>query len=201
MNQRANWVVRYAAVVLVAEHPIDAQTLSPETLERAGVTPPHWRCTEQTEGSNQPLLAYDNGVTISSQNTRCVFQFDMNNAFLDDYQVHDIAKRYVDATKLISYRFIGINWSLHTSVPDPLSWVRSKILTPLESLQKFTDVEIRLTAQFGVSLCNLMLTTSGAEVGLDCNYHFDLSNTAPTAALDQWTECHAHLQHQLQESF
>ena len=122
MNQQANWVVRQASVVLVAERPIDVQTLSPETLQEAGVIPPDWQLAEQTEGSNQPFIAYDNGVTISSQNNRCVFQLEMNNHFVDDYKVHDLAKRYVDATKLIQYRLIGINWNLHASVPDPRSW-------------------------------------------------------------------------------
>ena len=201
MDQPSNWIVREASVILLAERPIDVQTLSPETLEAAGVTPPDWRTIEQTEGSNQPFIAYDNGVTISSQNTRCVFQLEMNNHFVDDYKVHDLAKRYVDATKLIQYRFIGINWNLHASVADPGSWIHSKLLVSNESLRHFDDVEIRLTTAFGISLCNLTFTTREDGVELNSNYHFDLSGITPTSALAQWTECHQHLRDQLSESF
>ena len=201
MNQQANWVVRQASVVLLAERPIDVQTLTPETLEAAGVTPPDWRLVEQTEGSNQPFISYDNSVTISSQNNRCVFRFEMNNHFVDDYKVHDLARRYVDANKLIQYRFIGINWNLHASVPDSTSWIHSKLLASNESLRNFDDVEISLTTAFGISLCNLTFTNLEAGVELDSNYHFDLSGITPTSVLAQWTECHQHLQHQLSESF
>ncbi len=201
MNQRDDWAVRDTSVVMVADRPIETYTLSAETLRVANVTPQDWEEDPQGEGSSQTLVAYKNGVTISSQNTRCVFQLDLSGQFREDYEIHAVARRYLDVTRIVPYRFIGMNWSLYSNLPDPQEWLRYNLLTPKQFLQAGINLEIRMTKPLEFTSCNLTFTTRESEVVLDCNYHFDLNNISPIAAIDRWMDCHSHLKDEVVTNF
>ena len=197
------WITRSVSIVLVAERPIDADTLNAEILREAGITPAEWELTEPTEDRAEPFIAYRNGITISAQNTRCVFQHNFNDETVGGNadEIYDVAKRYVDATRLGQYRFVGINWALYQAVPDPNDWLRVHLLNPNKSVERYRNIEIKMTAPFGSSLCNLTFTAHTNEVGLAFNYHFNLNDIAPNEAIDQWSECDQNRQCVLAEYF
>ena len=185
------WIIRNAFIVLVAERPIDTDMLNPEILRESGITPAQWELVEPTEGRAGTFIAYRNGITISAQNTRCVFQQNFNDETVGDPAdgIYDVAKRYVDATRLVQYRHVGINWALYQTVPDPKDWLRAYILNPDNSVERYRNIEIKMTAPFGSSLCNLTFTARADEVGLAFNYHFNLNQIALNEAIDQWSKC------------
>ena len=198
-----SWIIRNASVVLLAERPINADTLKAEILRESGITPAEWESIEPNEGRTQPFIAYSNGVTISAQNTRCVFQQNFNDETVDDPadEIYEVAKRYVDATRLTQYRFVGINWALYRTVPDPKDWLRTHLLNPDNPVEQYRNIEIRMTAPFGSSLRNVTYTARAGEVGLACNYHFNSNQTAPNEAIDQWSACDQNRRCVLAEHF
>jgi hypothetical protein len=201
MNQGADWTVRHASVVLVADHPIETYMLSPEVLRTANVTPGDWEQIQYSEGSSPPLVAYSNGVTISAQDTRCVFNLDLSGQFQENYEIHAVAKRYLAATRIVPYRFIGINWNLFAAMPSPEQWIHSNLLAPKRFFQPCENLEVRMTQPLDFTLCNLAFTTRDGEVVVDCNYHFDLSDISAEAAIDRWKDCYRHLRREVIPSF
>ena len=188
---KQGWIARNASIVLLAERPISADTLTAEILRESGITPPEWELTEPNEGRAPPFIAYRNGITISVQNNRCVFQLNFNDETVGDNanEVYEVAKRYVDATKLVQYRFIGMNWALYQTVPDPKDWLRIHLLNPGKSVERYRDIEIKMTVPFGSSLCNLRFMAHADEVGLAFNYHFNMKDIALNEAIGQWPDC------------
>jgi hypothetical protein len=202
MNQHG-WITQSASVVLVAERPINADTLNPDILRESGITPAHWEVIPPDENRPRTFIAYSNGVTISAQNTRCVFQQNFNSAHVTDSadSIYDVAKRYVDATRLVQYRFVGINWALQKAVSDPKEWMRIHLLNPEKPVDRYRNIEIKMTSQFASGLCTLTFTARAEDVALACNYHFNATQIATQAAIDQWSECEQDRQLALNEHF
>ena len=88
------WIIRNAFIVLVAERPINTDMLNPEILRESGITPAQWELVEPTEGRAGTFIAYRNGITISAQNTRCVFQQNFNDETVGDPAdgIYDVAR-------------------------------------------------------------------------------------------------------------
>ena len=197
------WITQTASVVLIAERPINPDTLSVDILRESGVTPQHWEATPTEEGSPRTFIAYTNGVSISAQNTRCVFQQTFNDETVADdvHQIYEAAKRYVDATRLVQYRFVGINWTLHLAAPDPKEWVQVHLLNPDKPLDRYRNIELKLTAPFDSSVCNLTFAARSEHVALASNYHFNMRNIAPHEAIDKWLQCDQNRRCVLTEDF
>jgi hypothetical protein len=198
------WITQSASVVLVAHRPINADTLSADILRESGITPQQWEAVPPDESRPGTFIAYSNGVSISAQNNRCVFQqtFDDETVADNGHKIYEVAKRYVDATKLVQYRFIGINWTLHHPVADPKEWMRAHLLNPEKSVERYRNIEIKMTAPFSSGLCNLTFTTARSEqVALAFNYHFNMSNITMQDAIDQWPQCDQNRQCVLNEQF
>lgn len=197
------WITQSASVVLVAERPIGADTLNPDILRESGITPADWEVIPPDENRPRTFIAYSNGVTISAQNTRCVFQQNFNNTQVTNSadSIYDVAKRYVDATRLVQYRFVGINWALQKAVPDPKEWMRIHLLNSEKPVDRYQNIEIKMTSQFASGLCNLTFTARAEDVALAFNYHFNATRIAPQDAIDQWSECEKHRQLALTEHF
>lgn len=198
-----DWITQTASVVLIGERPINHDTLSVGILRESEITPRHWEATPTEEGRPRTFIAYTNGVSISAQNTRCVFQqtFDDETVAADVEQIYEAAKRYVDATRLVQYRFVGINWTLHLTVPDPKDWMQVHLLNPNRPLDRYRNIELKMTAPFDSSLCNLTFTARAEHVALAFNYHFNMRNIAPQDAIDQWLQCDQNRQCILTEHF
>ena len=197
------WITQSAVVVLVAERPITTDTLRADILRESGITPPEWEEIPPNEGGNRIFIPYSNGVSISAQTNRCVFQQTFNDETVDDHasKIYDVAKRYLDATRLVQYRFIGINWTLYHTVADPKDWMRVHLLNPEKSLGRYQNIQIKMTAPFGSGLCNLTFTARVEEVALAFNYHFNARDMPLQDAIDQWPQCDQDRKHVLAEHF
>ena len=197
------WIKQSASVVLVAERPITSDTLRADILRESGITPPEWEEIPPSESSARIFIAYSNGVSISAQTNRCVFQQTFNDEIVDGHahKIYDVAKRYVDATRLVPYRLVGINWTLHHKVADPKDWMRVNLLNPEKFPEIYRNIEIKMSVPFGSGLCNLTFTARAEEVALAFNYHFNARNIAPQDAIDQWPQCDQNRKGVLAEYF
>ena len=182
--------IRHSSVVLVSPSPIDPQSIGPETLNRAKIIPASWAIGNQQ--INSPVFAltrYQNGVSIQVEGNRCIFQEVIGGPLRPEYEIHGLARRYIEATKLVPYNAIGINWLLNIAVDSPTEWLRHQ-MSGGENLPGFSPTSLQLTKVWGYAICNLVFRVEKQIVAVDCNYHFPLSSSLqPMAALDHWRQC------------
>ena len=196
--------VIHASVVLVSPALIDPQSIRPEALSNAGIIPANWVATG---GISIPVVAqaqYQNGFTVQAEGNRCVFQEPINGTLREAYEVHTIAKRYVDATKLVSYNAIGLNWLLELAVENPNLWIREKLMGGAGNFADFQPTSLQVAKQLGFVVCNLNFRGDNRRIVVDCNYHFQLARSSPdllASTLDSWHRCQEHLTRDLLPQF
>ena len=197
MTEQPALTVRHASVVLVSPSPIDPQSIRPEALSSAGIVPADWL---STGGINTPVLAltqYENGVTIQIEGGRCVFRESIGGVFQETYHVHPLVQRYAEATKLVSYNAVGINWDLDIVVGNPNLWIREKLMGNGDQFSDFYPTSLQMTKQLDFADCNLIFKVENVRIAADCNYHFQLARSYPdvmVSTLDAWHQCQAHLE-------
>ena len=182
--------VQHASVVLVAPSPIDPQSIRPETLNSAGIVPTSWVLGN---GVNLPVFAltqYQNGVSIQAEGNRCIFQEAIGGLLPPKYEIPGLARRYIEATQLVPYSALGINWLLNAAVDNPGEWIR-KQMGGGGDFPGFSPTSLQIAKSLvGGAVCNLVFRVSQQVVMIDCNYHFQLSSSLqPLAALDHWYTC------------
>ena len=187
--------VRHASVVFVSPSPVDPQTIRPDALTNAQVVPPGWALGNQI---NTPVLAvaqYQNGLSVQTEGNRCVFQEVVGGPIRPSYEVHQLARRYLEATKLVAYNAVGVNWLLDLAVNDPVSWFRNRFGESVD-FSDFSPVSLQISKPVSTGVCNLIFRVDQGprSVVLDCNYHFQLnSGLQPMSALDHWQHCQNRL--------
>ena len=185
---------RHVSVILVSPSPIDPQSIGPETLNRAKIIPTDWVLGNQQV--NSPVFAltqYKNGVSITAEGNRCIFQEVIGGALRPKYAIHELARRYIEATKLVPYNAMGINWLLNVAVDNPSEWIRGQI-GDSGKFPGFSPISLQIAKPWGSAICNLVFRIEQQIVVLDCNYHFQLGGSLqPMAALDHWHQCQTEL--------
>ena len=183
--------LEHTSVVLVSPSPIDTQSIRPEALTYAQIVPLDWVLTNRLSTPVLALAQYQNGVSIRAEGNRCIFQEVIGGPLRQTYEVHRLVRRYLEATKLVPYNAIGINWMLELVVEDPKAWIR-KQLGDLQQFPDFSPVSLKIAKPMATGVCNLTFITEQTQraLAVDCNYHFQLSSSLqPMAALDRWKQC------------
>ena len=193
MADKLEWTLRHASIVLVSEQPLDAKSIAPDTLTRSSVVPSEWTVTNRMNLQVVASTEYDNGASIRLEGNRCVFQQTVNGDFLDEYSAFFIAKKYAEASRVISYTALGINWNLQSLTSAPSEWLRSKLSNESVLAPDFQPMSIRLAKNQGRAVCNLNFNLESEAIVLDCNYHIALGNGIPQNEIDLWTRYQDHL--------
>ena len=195
MSEQMKFVAYQASVVLVSPSPIDPQSIKPETLKRAGIVT--W---ESIYGIATPIFAetrYQNGIHIRTEGNRCVFQEPLNEESPTGYKVHRLAERYSDATKLVSYNALGINWDSRIEAEDPGRWFSEKLVQNLR-LTEFSPRSVQMAKVIDSTVsCIVTFSTSDERLIANFNYHCQLTD-APggdvASHLRRWREWQSHMQ-------
>ena len=201
MTEQPAITVRHASVVLVSQSPIDPQTIRPEALSNAEVVPADWVPVSWTPtgGMYAPVVAqtrYQNGFTVQTEGNRCVFQEYVGGMFQGDYQIHPLAKRYIEATKLLPYNAVGINWLLDVIVRDPYLWIRERLMSNGGKFSDFKVASVQVTKYIEFVFCYLNFKVENGMIVADCNFHFPLgsgSTDSMASTLDYWRWCQENL--------
>ena len=209
MTGNPSVIVRQASVVLVSQSPIDPQTIRPEALSSAGIVPGDWVPVSWTPtgGIYTPVVAqtlYQNGFSIQTEGNRCVFQEPADRGFLDAYEVHPLVKRYIEATKLLPYSAVGINWMLDVTVENPYQWINERLGRIGGKFPEFSVTSVQITKYIEFVLCYLNFRIENGTIVTDCNYHFPLAADDPdsmAATLDYWHWCQENLSRDLLARF
>ena len=190
----------HASVVLVSPTPIDAQSTKPETLKSAGIVPDDWAVANSI---NVPLFLrteFSNGFVLQAEGERYIFQEPLRGSLKDKYDVHAIAARYVEATKLTSYKAFGINWQLRIADINSEEWFAERSIRCSDMLQGFSMGSLQIRKHLDFSVCNITLTPNDNLIVLDCNYHFEaggLSSEQINSFLSDSQKCQMHLENEV----
>ena len=195
MSEQSQFVTYQASVVLVSPSPIDPQSINPETLKRVGIV--KW---ESIGGTVTPIFAetrYQNGIHIRTEGNRCVFQEQINEGLPLGYKVHKLAERYADATKLLAYNALGINWESRMEAEDPNQWMSEKLVRNLR-LAEFSPRSVQMTKVIeSTVICNVTFSTRDERVMASFNFHCQLSDSPerePASYLRRWREWQNHME-------
>ena len=188
--------VRSASVVLVSSGLVDPQSVSPEKLGRAGVVPYEWSVANTVTTELAARTEYDNRISISVDGNRCVFLEQVEGPFRHAYQVHDVAKRYADATRLVQYDAIGVNWTLDVIGVDPSEWLHDKVVGLGSVFGDFQTSQVRMVKWEGDYFFNITMVNDQSGILLDCNYHYQVADSPPqliAAILERVDQLQSHL--------
>lgn len=183
--------VRHASVVLASPSPVDPQTIRPDALAKANIIPENWPQANQISTPVLAVTQYQNGFSVQTEGNRCVFQEAVNGPSRDPYQVHGVVRQYLEATKLVAYNAIGLNWALEAVQVDPIEWYR-KHFGGSGSFSEYSPLSVQIQKNTGTVVCNLnfMFVPPSRSLVVECNYHFPLGpSLTPLAALDRWRPC------------
>ena len=198
MGQSTNWQVRHASVVLVAESPIEPTSIAPSKLRSAGIIPHNWTITNEVIMPVFAEIVYANGVRMRTEGNRCIFQQESNVEFPGEYEIHDMAIKYVAGTELaIQYQAIGINWQLDVQSDIQGSQLLQTLLNESNDLAGFQLQSIQMVKPLDGKTCNLTFTANRGEVSVAVNYHYQLSELRAGQIIATWPECQKHLRQEI----
>ena len=146
-------------------------------------------------------VRYENGFSIDAQGPRVQFKEPVAGAPRNNYEVHAFARRYLEATRLVSYNAIGINWVLAVDTTQAPVWLKD-FMAAAAVPKGFTPVSIQLVEQF--SSANLSMTCKLAPErkggAVDYNFHFPLdSQTDALNILSDWNRYQTHMVSTIQD--
>ena len=183
--------VRHASVVLASPSPMDPQTIRSDVLVRGNVVPQDWQQANQISTPVLAVTQFQNGFSVQIDGNRCVFQEPVNGQLKDPYSVHGVARQYLDATKLVQYNAVGLNWMLESSHVEPAEWY-DRYFSGSGDFSEYSPVSLQMQKTAGVVVCNLVFRfmQPSRSLEVECNFHFALGpSLTPLAALDHWRQC------------
>ena len=203
MAESPTIIVRNASVVLVAPTPIEPQSIRPEALVNAEIIPAGWQLANNINTPVAAQVQYQNGIVIQTEGNRCVFQENSGSSLKPSYQIHTIAKRYVEATKLVPYNAIGINWMLDVGMNDSARWIRDTLLNEVGNFVDFFPTSLQMVKHLSFAACNLNFRSESSRLSVECNYHFPVpeGSSGVLNSLDSLSNCLSHLQEELLPRF
>ena len=193
MADKLDWTLRNSSIVLVSEQPLDTKSVAPDTLVRSFVVPSEWTVTNRMNSQVIATAEYANGTVIRLEGNRCVFQQNVGGDFLEDYPAFGIARKYAEASRVISYTAMGINWNLESKMDAPGEWLMRKLAAESRLAPDFQPTSIKLARNQGRAVCNLNFNLESEAIVLDCNYHIALGNGIPENEIDNWSRYQGQL--------
>ena len=186
----------HASVVLVSSSQVDTQSVKPDLLKPAGIIPKEWTVLRTIDVPVFLRTEFSNGFVIQAEGDRYVFQEPLGGPFKDVYDVHGIASKYVEMTKLTSYKAVGINWQFRTESTSPGQWLSDRGMKCDEIMTGFSISSLQVRKALAASVCNITFISSDNFITIDCNYHFEtggLSAEKILSLLSDWAACQHHL--------
>lgn len=181
------WKVQHASIVLVSTAPIDPQSISADVLSRNQIVPEDWHATNEMNTPVLGMTQYRNGAVLRAEGNRCIFQQTVNGGFQSEYDAHILAENYADASRVVPYRSIGINWLLEPDLDEPRRWLQRQLASGSGFAPGFQPISVKVAKRAGAATCNLTFNLQpGGAVHVDCNFHIDLGNRTAIEMMRMW---------------
>lgn len=182
-----NFKLRHVSVVFLLSQPVDPQSINTATLVQNQIVPGDWQVINEVNLAG--VLAqtqYRNGANIRAEGNRCVFQQDVGGEFREQYDAHEVALNYAEASRVVTYRAVGFNWLIEPDVEYPERWLTGKFAEDSAFVPGFQPVSVKISRPQGAALCNLTFNLEQGGVQIDCNYHVDLAGKRAIDVIRMW---------------
>ena len=192
--------LRNASLVFVAVQPIDVQTVSPEVFARNNIISAQWQTANAISLPMFVMPEYLNGAVVRAEGNRLVYQQNIQNTsgwFQEEYPAHTAARRYADASKLVAYKALGINWALEYWAEKPDVWLRESLAEDSLLLKGFLPTAIKLARKDDIAVCNISLALQKEFIALEFNYHIEVGQRTVTDIIGKWPQYQKTLEEEL----
>lgn len=177
----------HTSIVLVLPQALSPDTITADALKRNRIIPDDWQTTTEMNLPIIGIVEFDNGVSIRAEGNRCIFQQNVNGDFADDYPALGAAVKYTEASRVVPYSAVGINWTLRPNLSSaPSRWLADKLCQDPPLASGFQPTSIVVARRQGAAVCNLNFNLDRDAVSMECNYHVDLGGKSAHEVVTMW---------------
>ena len=194
------WLHSVSVVVTAEFH--NPSILNQSFLVSQEIVPKDWEVEEAITTPPFSVLRYSNGIQWIVEQSKLTVSEKPESSFQDEYQVHQLANRYLEKLPHVPYRSLGLNCLVSMNCLDPQHWLIQKFLKPelqIEREFKIVGMVPKFTFALEGALLNLTFNDGEIQRGeddpestvlIDCNVHHEgpLESHELRAAIGQWPD-------------
>ena len=187
------------SVVVTAEFH-NPSILNPDFLIAHGIVPASWAVVDSLATPPLGVVRYDNGVSLTVDQSRLTLTENANPRFGETHRVHDIGKSYLRELPHVPYRSLGLNCRVLARQANPRRWLVERFAASwLRDEPTIQGIRPKLTLLADDAVCHLDLLDArendGGVVVADCNVHHagPLDIDTMCAAIGRWPEREAFI--------
>ena len=121
--------VSFARVTVTASHH-NPSILTPDFLSAAGIVPGHWKIAKAEWSPEFSSILYHNGVLWTMDQDRLAIEDDRTSEFSEAYEIHALARLYLEKVRVVPYRNTFLNFEAWTPRDHPGDWLTQRFLNP-----------------------------------------------------------------------
>ena len=194
MSTEPLFQLRSVSVVVTAEFH-NPTILNPDFLATHQIVPASWTATEALTTPPLSVVKYDNGVSLTVDQSRLTVTEDTGPHFGETYRVHDIGCAYVRTLPHVPYRSLGLNCRVSARQADPGRWLVERFAARwLRDEPTLEGMRPKFSLLADEAVCHISLLdveeNGNAGIVAECNVHHagPLDVEAMCAAIGQWPE-------------
>ncbi len=201
MSSNSPFWLHSVSVVVTAEFH-NPSILNQSFLVSQGIVPKGWEVEEAITTAPLSVLRFSNGVQWLVEQSNLAVSEKPESSFQDEYEVHQLAIRYLEKLPHVPYRSLGLNCAVSMNCLDPQLWLIQRFLKPeVQTDREFKIVSMEPTFTFELEGAQLNLTLNEGEIQrgedgpestvlIDCNVHYEgpLDSHELRVAIGQWPD-------------
>ena len=194
------WLHSVSVVVTAEFH--NPSILNQSFLVSQEIVSKDWEVEEAITTPPFSVLRYSNGIQWIVEQSKLTVSEKPESSFQDEYQVHQLANRYLEKLPHVPYRSLGLNCLISMNCLEPQHWLIQKFLKPELHINrefKIVGTVPKFTFDLEGALLNLTFNDGEIQRGeddprstvlIDCNVHHEgpLESHELRAAIGQWPD-------------
>lgn len=191
--------LRSVSVVVTAEFH-NPSILNPDFLVAHQIVPASWTVAETLTTPPLSVVKYDNGASLTVDQSRLTVTENTGPRFGEAYRVHDIGRAYLRTLPHVPYRSLGLNCRISARQDDPGQWLVERFASGwLQNEPTLKGMRPKFALLADRAVCHIGLLDveedDKALVVADCNVHHaaPLDVEAMCAAMTEWPEREAFI--------
>lgn len=158
--------LHWVNVVILAEFH-NPSILNPDFLERNGIVPPDWEPVEVLTTPAFSNVKFSSNVVFFVDRERLEVKKECGGEFLENYNIHDVAAKYVNVLPHVRYTTAGLNWQISIENAEPEKFITGRFLRAeawKESGLTLLSSSLNLSFEVESAVCKLNFAPGRAKV-------------------------------------
>ncbi len=196
--------------IVIAAKSHNPTILNPDFLKRNSIVPDDWELNspdKQFSTVTASQVVYNNGISIQAQYEKVLFSENITGKEYSDFQIPNVARKYVKNLPHVSYTAVGINPKGYIQVPsneDAENFVINKLIQsgPWKLINEVQPI-VSTTFIYRLENCNIGISIMSDQIQIQkdndipvitfsSNFHRDFETTEDPKELDSvlknWTD-------------